>query len=101
MRFAICNETYGEVSLAQSAKLAAAHGYSGLEIAPFTLPSDIASISVADAKSLRTQVTDAGIDVVGLHWLFAKTEGYHLTTPDKAIQNATKDYARRLADGTS
>jgi sugar phosphate isomerase/epimerase len=98
MRFAICNETYGEVSLAQSAKLAAAHGYSGLEIAPFTLASDIASISVADAKSLGTQVTDAGIDVVGLHWLFAKTEGYHLTTPNKSIQKATKDYARRLAD---
>lgn len=98
MRFAICNETYGCVPLAESAKLAAQHGYTGLEIAPFTLTSDISSISAADAKSLGAQVTDAGIEVVGLHWLFAKTEGYHLTSPDKAIQQATKDYARRLAD---
>lgn len=98
MRFAICNETYGSVPLSESAKLASKHGYTGLEIAPFTLTSDISSISAPDAKSLGTQVTDAGIEVVGLHWLFAKTEGYHLTCPDRRIQQATQDYACRLAD---
>lgn len=98
MRFAICNETYGSVPLVESAQLAARHGYTGLEIAPFTLTSDISSISPEHAKELAAQVTDAGIEVVGLHWLFAKTEGYHLTTPDKVIQQATKDYACRLAD---
>ncbi|MGB6220470.1 sugar phosphate isomerase/epimerase family protein [Haloferula sp.] len=98
MRFAICNETYGDVSLAESARLATKHGYAGLEIAPFTLASDISTISAADAKSLGNQVTDAGIEVVGLHWLFAKTEGYHLTSPDRSIQQATKAHARRLAD---
>jgi sugar phosphate isomerase/epimerase len=98
MRFAICNETYGSIPLADAAKLAAKHGYSGLEIAPFTLASDISTISESDAQSLGSQVRDAGIEVVGLHWLFAKTEGYHLTSPDKAIQQATKDYARHLAD---
>lgn len=98
MRFAICNETYGDIPLSDAAQLAAKHGYTGLEIAPFTLTSDISSISVADAKSLGKQVTDAGIEVVGLHWLFAKTEGYHLTSPDNSIQQATQDYACRLAD---
>ena len=98
MRFAICNETYGNIPLAESAKLAASHGYSGLEIAPFTLTSDISKISASDARLLGAQVADAGLEVVGLHWLFAKTEGYHLTSPDKAVQRATKDYARRLAD---
>jgi len=98
MRFAICNETYGDVPLAESARLAAAHGYAGLEIAPFTLAPDIASIDAATAAELGDQVRDAGLEVVGLHWLLAKTEGYHLTTPDRAVLGATTDYARRLAD---
>ena len=41
---------------------------------------------------------DAGLDVVGLHWLLAKTDGYHLTSPEEQIQQATIDYARALAD---
>ena len=85
MRFAICNETYGDIPLSQSAKLAAAHGYSGLEIAPFTLTSDIASISTADAKSLGTQVNDAGNDVVGLHWLGALFAGISTVTKFGAL----------------
>ncbi|MEM1085277.1 MAG: sugar phosphate isomerase/epimerase family protein [Verrucomicrobiota bacterium] len=98
MRFAICNETYGEIPLAESARLAVEHGYTGLEIAPFTLAPDISRISATDAQSLGRQVSDAGVEVVGLHWLLAKTEGYHLTSPDPSVQAATIDYARRLAD---
>lgn len=98
MRFAICNETYGEVPLAESARLAAEHGYAGLEIAPFTLTSDIGTLSPEAISSLGDQVRDAGVEVVGLHWLLAKTEGYHLTHPDPGIARATLDYARRLAD---
>lgn len=98
MRYAICNETYGDVELQESAHLAAAHGYTGLEIAPFTLSDDITSISESQAKDLGNQVRDQGLDVVGLHWLLAKTEGFHLTHPDDAIRTATLDYTRRLAD---
>lgn len=98
MRFAICNETYGEVDLAESARLAAEHGYTGLEIAPFTLADDISSIRATEADQLGHQVREQGVDVVGLHWLLAKTEGYHLTHPDNAIRSATLDYSKRLAD---
>ena len=98
MRFAICNEIYGDIPLADSAKLAARHGYAGLEIAPFTLAEDISSISSKQAAGLGEQVRDAGLEVVGLHWLLAKTSGYHLTTPDRATAAATIDHAKRLAD---
>lgn len=98
MKFAICNETFGEVPLAESARLAASFGYRGLEIAPFTLASDIRDISPGEARALGDQVRDTGLEVVGLHWLLAKTEGYHLTSPDPGILRATIDYARKLAD---
>jgi len=97
MKFAICNETFGNVSLAESAQAAANNGYTGLEVAPFTL-SNLESIDSTEAQRLGNQVRDAGLEVVGIHWLLAKTEGYHLTSPDEAVQQATADYARRLAD---
>jgi sugar phosphate isomerase/epimerase len=98
MKFAICNETFGEVSLAESAAAAARHGYDGLEIAPFTLDKDVPEISLVEASTLGDQVRDQGVEVVGLHWLLAKTEGFHLTSPDPAILQATADRARQLAD---
>ncbi len=34
---------------------------------------------------------------MGLHWLLAKTEGYHLTSPDAAVRRRTAEYLCHLA----
>jgi sugar phosphate isomerase/epimerase len=98
MRFAICNETFQDRSFPEQCRTAAEIGYTGLEVAPFTLADDLCKFTTADATALGATIRDHGLTPIGLHWLLAKTEGYHLTTPDDAVRHATLDYTRHLAD---
>jgi sugar phosphate isomerase/epimerase len=43
-------------------------------------------------------VEDLGMSIVGLHWLLAKTQGFHLTTDDRAVRNKTADYFKCLIE---
>jgi sugar phosphate isomerase/epimerase len=39
----------------------------------------------------------AGVQIVGLHWLLAKTTGFHLTSTDPIIRRQTGEYLAELA----
>lgn len=98
MKFALCNEMYdGEDFATQCAKIAG-HGYAGVEIAPFTLAEDVRTLDAGDRASLRRAAESAGLEVVGLHWLFAKTTGLHMTTADDAVRAKTADYLIALTE---
>jgi sugar phosphate isomerase/epimerase len=97
MKFAICNETFQDWPLDRASAFAAECGYTGLEIAPFTLAARAGDVSHARREEIRRQVKTAGLEVVGLHWLLAKTEGFHLTSPDAAVRRCTADYLVELA----
>jgi sugar phosphate isomerase/epimerase len=97
MRFAICNEIFEGWSFAEVCRFSAAVGYTGLEIAPFTLAPCITQVSATQRQQLRQQATDHGIEIIGLHWLLAKTEGFHLTSPETTIRQRTADYLKELA----
>src|SRR3954454_4576867 len=97
MRFAICNETFQDWPFDKAFRFAAELGYTGLEIAPFTININAYEISPAQRAEVRKQANDAGLEIIGLHWLLAKTTGYYLTTPDDAIRKKTADYIGELA----
>jgi len=96
-RYAICNETFGNWDHARVCEFVASTGYTGLELAPFTLAPRITDVSVQRRRELRRQAEAVGLQIIGLHWLLAKTEGLHLTSPDVSVRRATAAYLCELA----
>ena len=97
MRFAICNETFQDWPFDRAFAFAAELGYTGLEIAPFTINTNAYEITPAKRAEVRKQADDAGLEIIGLHWLLAKTTaGYYLTTPDDAVRKKTAEYLAEL-----
>jgi sugar phosphate isomerase/epimerase len=97
MRYAICNETFEGWDHARVCRTVAELGYQGLEVAPFTLASHITDVTPEQRRTLRRQAEDSGLQIIGLHWLLAKTEGFQLTAPDPAVRGRTADYLVELA----
>ncbi len=97
MRFAICNELFQDWPWDRALDLTRECGYTGWEIAPFTLGGRPEQLPSERRKQLAEQVSRSGVEVVGLHWLLAKTEGYHLTTDDADIRLRTSRYLGQLA----
>jgi sugar phosphate isomerase/epimerase len=96
-RYAICNETFGDWPLAKACDFAAACGYTGLEVAPFTLAPLVTELTGLERSEIRRTIARAGLECVGLHWLLAKTEGFHVAHPDADVRRRTTDYLAELA----
>jgi sugar phosphate isomerase/epimerase len=97
MRYAICNETFEGWDHARVCKFASELGYGGLELAPFTIAPRITDVTADQRRLLRRQAEDSGIKIIGLHWLLAKTEGLHITSPDESTRRNTANYLVDLA----
>ena len=97
MKYAICNETFEGWDHARVCRFVADLGYTGLELAPFTLAPRITDVTAERRRELRSQAEDCGLTILGLHWLLAKTEGLHVTAPGEATRCRTADYLVELA----
>lgn len=102
MRFAFCNEMFEGQREEEAWPRLRDMGYSGVEVAPFTLltgaePFDVRDVPVERRRELKRLAADSGLAVVGLHWLLAKTAGFHLTHPEAAVRAKTAEYLKQLA----
>jgi len=98
MRFAFCNEGFGDRPWRAQCAAVAEAGYSGVEVAPFTFGESVAGLSAAARAQLLRAAQEAGLEIVGLHWLLAKPEGLHIGHPEAGVRARTADHLRRLAD---
>jgi len=98
MRIALCNEVLQPMPFAQQCVWAAAVGYDGLEVAPFTLSDESHMMIAQERAAIRRAAADAGIAITGLHWLLLTPKGLSITSPDDAVRARTVEVMRRLVD---
>jgi sugar phosphate isomerase/epimerase len=97
MRISLCNEVVRDLDFAAQCALAAALGYDGLEVAPFTLDAEAPQLLTAARRTeLRRAAADAGIPITSLHWLLVAPAGLSITTADSATRARTLDVMERL-----
>ena len=95
-RQAMCNEAFDRWPFADACKAMRKAGYEGIEIAPFTLAEDPATITAAQRREYRNTMESAGLKFVGLHWLMVSPKGLHVTTPDIALREKSWTHIRSL-----
>ena len=98
MKFAICNETYQGWNFEDTCRHISQAGYTGVEIAPFTLKDDPRDLNHLDASRFKKIAEEEGLEIVGLHWLLVKPSWLNLTTPDPLLQKDTINFAVHLAE---
>ena len=97
MKLAICNETFQDWPFEKAFSFARELGYTGVEFAPFTMDKNAYNITREQRAAARRTAEDNQLEVIGLHWLLAFTEGYYLTSPDAEVQQRTTEYLGELA----
>jgi len=91
MKLTLCNEVLRELGFERQCAVAAALGYSGLEIAPFTLGPQPHRLSPGAIAGARRAAQAAGLAITGLHWLLVAPEGLSLTSTDADVRARTRE----------
>ncbi len=97
-RHAICNEAFEKYAFADACRAIRQAGYTGIEIAPFTLAESPVQVSAAQRRDCRRIIAEEGLAFVGLHWLMVSPKGLHVTTPDAAVRARGWEHIRQLID---
>jgi sugar phosphate isomerase/epimerase len=98
LRFAICNELFEGWPWERVCDYVRGLGYTGLEVAPFTLADSAEQVSAQRRAELRRAAESRGVEVLGLHWLLVKPPGLYITHPDPAVRRRTADYFVQLVE---
>ncbi len=98
MPLVLCNEVLQPLPFDRQCALAAALGYQGLEVAPFTLAADPLAITDAQARGFASTAADHGLTIAGLHWLLVAPAGLSIVSPEAAVRERTAGTMVRLVE---
>ncbi len=98
MKLALCNEVLRPWPLPEQCEAAARMGYAALELAPFTLADDPATLDARAARQVAAVAAGQGLAISSLHWLLVRPEGLSLVTSDAALRRRTLDLLRHLIE---
>jgi sugar phosphate isomerase/epimerase len=97
-RHAMCNEAFEGWPLAKTCQAIRKAGYTGIEIAPFTLAEKPADISAAERREYREIIQSEGLSFAGLHWLMVSPKGLHVSGPDAGLRRRSWEHIGDLID---
>lgn len=97
-RHSTCNEAFEKWPFADACKTIRRIGYTGIEIAPFTLAERPGDINAAQRREYRDIMQSEGLTFVGLHWIMVSPKGLHVTTPDTALRERSWQHIHDLID---
>jgi sugar phosphate isomerase/epimerase len=101
-RLAMCNEAFAssneKKSFAETCKAIRGAGYTGIEIAPFTLSEEPNAIPASKRREYASAMKSEGLAFAGLHWLLMAPKGLNVITPDKAVRERSWRHMWSLID---
>jgi D-psicose/D-tagatose/L-ribulose 3-epimerase len=97
-RHSICNEAFEKWDFADACRAIRKIGYTGIEIAPFTLAEKPSDVTPAQRAECSRIMQAEGLEFVGLHWLMVSPPGLHVTTPDPDLRRRGWDHISDLID---
>ena len=95
-KFSLCSEVF-KTPIDETIRQIAEIGFDGVEIAPFNVAKSVDDVSPSERDELRESAREAGLEIVGLHWLLVSPAGLHLTTADQSVRQRTVEYIKSLA----
>lgn len=97
-RHSICNESFKDQDFRHACQVMRKAGYTGIEIAPFTLAEDPADVTPGQRAEYRRIIGEEGLTFAGLHWLMVSPKGLHVTTPDADLRARSWKHIHNLID---
>ena len=97
-RHSICNEAFEKRPFGDACKAIRKAGYTGIEIAPFTLAEKPRDITAEQRAEYRDIIASEWLSFVGLHWLMVSPKGLHVTGPDANLRCESWGHIRDLID---
>ena len=97
-RQSTCNEAFEQWPFADACKAIRKAGYTGIEIAPFTLAEAPSGVPPAQRAEYRAIMAGEGLEFVGLHWIMMSPKDLHVTHPDAAVRARSWNHIRDLID---
>lgn len=97
-RHSICNEVFKDWDFREACRAIRKAGYTGIEIAPFTLAEDPSTITAEQRREYRRIMAEENLLFVGLHWLMVSPKGLHVTTPDTELRTRSWQHIHNLVD---
>jgi D-psicose/D-tagatose/L-ribulose 3-epimerase len=97
-RHSTCNEAFEKWPFADACRAIRKAGYTGIEIAPFTLAENPADITAAQRREYRDIIQSEGLSFVGFHWIMMAPKGLHVTAPDAQLRERSWGHIHNLID---